>query len=39
MSKYNFKIDSKSLDFDPVPESFYKSYETLQKYVEDYGNL
>ena len=26
-------------DIDPVFESFNKSYETLQKYVEDYGNL
>lgn len=26
-------------DIDPVFESFNKSYETLQKYVENYGNL
>lgn len=26
-------------DIDPVFESFNKSYETLQKYVEDYGKL
>ena len=26
-------------DIDPVFESFNKSYETLQKYVEKYGNL
>lgn len=26
-------------DIDPVFDSFNKSYETLQKYVEDYGNL
>lgn len=26
-------------DIEPVFESFNKSYETLQKYVEDYGNL